>query len=136
MIDWSHILNLCKVEFLCRSYEMIIPENKNDLVYLDPPYFNTKGMYYGKLEFDRYFTWLRTLRCRWAMSFDGRTDKEDFTYAVPDDLYVKHEYLCSGNSSFRRVIGKDRHAEVSESLYLNYEPIDSITMGSLQGELL
>lgn len=136
MIDWSHLLNQCKVEFLCRPYEMISPENENDLAYLDPPYFNTKGMYYGKIEFDRYFAWLRTLPCRWAMSFDGRTDKEDFTYAVPDDLYVKHEYLRSGNSSFRRVIGKDRHAEVSESLYLNYEPMDPTTIGFLQGELL
>ena len=120
--SWSRVLNEKNVEFVCQSYEEGKP-SENDFVYLDPPYFNTKGMYYGKIEFDRYFEWLRSLPCKWAMSFDGRTDKEDLTYAVPSDLYNTHEYLQSGNSSFRRVIGKDRHAKVEESLYLNFCPV-------------
>ena len=70
------------------------------------------------------------------MSFDGRTDKEDFTYAVPDDLYKTHEYLKSGNSSFRRVIGNDPHADVSESLYLNYGSTPQNKTIIQQGEFL
>lgn len=120
--DWKCLLNACEVEFRCVSYEEIAPR-QGDFIYFDPPYFNTKGMYFGTIDFKRYWKWLRALPCKWALSFDGRTDKQDFTYSVPKDLYVSHEYLVSGNSSFRRVTGKNRHAYVSESLYLNYEPI-------------
>ena len=116
---WSDLLNKNHVEFICCPYEEIVPERKNDLVYLDPPYFNTKGMYFGAIEFDKFFSWVGALPCKWALSFDGRTDKEDFTVEVPPDLYTTHEYLKSGNSSFRRVTGKDRHANVEESLYTN-----------------
>ena len=87
---------------------------------LDPPYAGTKGMYFGGIDLQKFFDWLRDVKCRWILSFDGRTDKEDLTYAVPEDIYARHEYLKSGNSSFRRVIGKDRHASVEESVYLNY----------------
>ena len=128
--EWCRVLNKKQVEFVCRSYAKANP-GANDFVYLDPPYFNTKGMYYGTIEFAQYFDWLRALPCKWAMSFNGRTDKEDLTVAVPPDIYKSHEYLKSGNSSFRRVIGKDRHAYVEESLYLNYVAEIDISQGEL-----
>lgn len=120
--QWSAILKAKDVQFVAQSYDDISPDSKDDLVYLDPPYANTKGMYYGSLDNDKFFGWLRNLKCKWMLSFDGRTDKEDWTYGVPKDLFVVHEYLKSGNSSFRRVIGKDRHANVEESLYYNFVP--------------
>lgn len=120
LLEWSRVLNAADVEFVCRPYQHIDPK-PNDVVYLDPPYAGTRGMYYGGIDLDKFFSWLRSLKCRWLLSFDGRTDKEDLSYAVPQDLFVSHEYLSSGNSSFRRVIGRDRHANIEESLYMNYE---------------
>ena len=118
---WSVALNHHGVEFIHRPYDDIAMRPKEgDYVYVDPPYAGTKGMYYGGIDLPQFFAWLRGLKCRWALSFDGRAGGEDLTYEVPEDLYVRHEYLASGNSSFRRVIGKNRHAEVYESLYLNY----------------
>ena len=40
------------------------------------------------------------------------------SYEVPKDIYSKHEYLYSGNSSFRRVTGNSNNEYVSESLYI------------------
>lgn len=118
---WSVALNHHGVEFICRDYSETKPQ-KDDFCYCDSPYAAVKGnsMYNGGIELSLYFDWLRKLKCRWAFSFDGRAGGEDLTYEVPKELYVRHEYLASGNSSFRRVIGNDRHAEVYESLYLNY----------------
>lgn len=118
---WSSLLKAKEVEFRCGSYEDVVPQ-EGDFAYLDPPYLGTKGMYYGALEMPRFWEWLGNLKCGWALSFDGRTDKEDLTADVPKGLYVKHEYLKSGNSSFRRVTGTDRHANVEESLYLGGSP--------------
>jgi hypothetical protein len=58
------------------------------------------------------------------MSFDGRVDDSkkdnatDFTNEIPNDLYAEHIYLFSGNSSFRRTIGKSNSSVVYESLYV------------------
>lgn len=125
LMDWSEKLNKYDVEFRCCSYESIITEAKeNDLVYMDPPYFNTKGMYYGGIDFPRLFENLKSLNERnikYVMSFDGKSGKVDNTCDVPEDCYKTHMYIKSGNSSFKRTIGKDRNAMVYESLYLNYE---------------
>lgn len=118
---WSKLLNKNNVQFVCQSYEKIAP-GKNDLVYLDPPYANTKGMYYGSIKQSALFSFLRGLKCDWMLSYDGIAGKNDLTVKMPPDLYKKHVYLESGNSSFRRVIGKDRHCNVQESLYLNFVP--------------
>lgn len=117
IFDWSKLLNTYKVEFRCCSYEDIVPE-KNDFVYLDPPYFNTKGMYYGTLDFDVFWNYLRGLSCQYVLSFDGKSGEVDNTYEVPKDCYSKHEYLCSGNSSFRRLLGKSKNSIVYESVYV------------------
>ena len=115
--EWSELLNKNKVEFMACSYDEIKPK-ENDFVYLDPPYANTKGMYYGTIDYDKLWNWLRNLPCKYALSFDGISGKEDNTWNVPRDVYSKHEYLLSGNSSFKRTIGKSNNSIVYESLYL------------------
>ena len=117
--QWSEILNKYNVEFICREYNEI-QTNKDDFIYLDPPYANTKGMYYGKIDYDKLWDWMRNQQCKYMLSFDGRTNSRDETYEVPKDLYSKHEYLYSGNSSFSRTIGKSNSEYVEESLYINY----------------
>lgn len=115
--EWSDLLNNNNVEFICRSYDEIKP-NENDFVYLDPPYANTKGMYYGAIDYDKLWQYLRELPCGYVLSFDGISGDIDNTYAVPKDLYDYHEYILSGNSSFKRTIGKSNDSIVYESLYI------------------
>lgn len=117
LLEWSELLLSNDVKFICRSFEEV-SSNKNDVLYLDPPYFNTKGMYYGKIDFDLFFSWLKEQKGKYYLSFDGKSGEVDNTYKVPEELYSEHKYLLSGNSSFKRTIGKDKNAIVQESLYI------------------
>ena len=115
--EWSVLLNKNNVCFKCCSYDTIIPQ-KGDFMYLDPPYAGTKGMYFGGFDNKNLFEYLRKIDCSWAMSYDGISGKEDNTFEVPQDLYDEHLYIKSGNSSFKRVIGKSNDSIVYESLYV------------------
>ncbi len=117
VLEWSQLLNENNVQFLHRSYEEIIT-HENDFLYLDPPYANTKGMYYGTIDYGKLWEWLGSQKGKYMLSFDGKTTNTNSTYAVPKDLYSEHRYLESGNSSFRRIVGKTTSEYVFESLYI------------------
>ena len=115
--EWNKVLNNHNVEFINASYEIFSP-NENDFCYYDPPYANTKGMYFGAINNDKFFNFLQNLKCSYCFSFDGFCEDEDSTYDVPKSVYDEHIYLKSGNSSFRRVIGNKTNKIVYESLYI------------------
>lgn len=117
VLQWSKLLNDKNVEFQCRSYTEI-KTNESDFLYLDPPYACTKGMYYGSIDNLEFFDWLRSQKGGYCFSFDGISGEVDNTSNVPTDVYSKHLYLLSGNSSFKRTIGKSNNSIVYESLYL------------------
>ena len=117
IFEWSDLLNKNDAEFKCCSYTDIIP-NKIDFIYMDPPYANTKGMYFGGFDNQPFFEWMRELPCEYAFSYDGTSGDENYTYDVPTDLYDEHVYLKSGNSSFKRIKEVAKDAVVYESLYL------------------
>ena len=125
LTEWSVKLRKNNVEFVHRSYEEILGEVKEgDFIYMDPPYFNTKGMYFGGIDFELFFVFLENvskMNVRFALSFDGKSGDIDNTYSIPENCYRRHFYIKSGNSSFKRTIGKDKNAIVYESLYLNYD---------------
>lgn len=112
--EWSCIIR--NVEFICCDYKDIHSRD-GDFLYLDPPYFATNGMYYGALDYSGFFKWLRNQKGKYMLSFDGMTNKKDYTIEIPHDIYDKHEYLNAGNSSFRRLNGKSKDTYVKESIY-------------------
>ena len=121
--EWSRLLNKSDVRFASTSYEYILPlAEKDDFVYLDPPYANSTSKMYQHDIFDneKLFEMMRQLPCRYAMSYDGRVDEEDNTFDVPKDLYIRHEYIDAKNSAFRKIVSQKTKL-VQESLYLNYE---------------
>ena len=115
--EWNDTLNNHNVEFINASYEIFSP-NENDFCYYDPPYANTKGMYFGAIDNGKFFSFLSDLKCPYCFSFDGYCEDEDSTYDVPKSVYDEHIYLKNGNSSFRRVIGNKTDKIIYESLYI------------------
>ena len=115
--QWSNLLNENSVEFICQDYKNINSSEK-DLIYLDPPYFNTKGMYYGQINYEELWEFLSIQKSTYVLSFDGKTGKKDMTYEVPNHLYDAHDYIYNGISGFGKIHKKQEY--VSESLYVKY----------------
>ena len=118
--EWNFLLNKFNVQFVNQSFEKINP-SKDDLVYIDPPYANTKGMYFGGFNQISLFSFLERLESDWLMSYDGIAGNTQLTSEVPKNLFKRHVYINNGNSAFRRVVGKDKNCNVQESLYTNFE---------------
>ena len=116
ILDWSNRLNENNVKFIHRSYEDITTK-QDDFLYLDPPYANTKGMYFGAIDYELLWDWMRVQQAEYMLSFNGVSGVEDSTYDVPKDLYSQHIYLDSGSSSFRRTVAL-KNEMVRESLYI------------------
>ena len=94
---------------------------EGDLVYLDPPYFSTKGRYFGTIDFDEFIKYLYDLKRRkvkFILSYDGIRGDNSYLVNIPKDLYKKHILLDSGSSTFLKVIDK-KLEEVKESLYIS-----------------
>lgn len=115
--EWSKLLNENDVQFWGCDYSTITP-SENDFVYIDPPYANTKGMYEEAFDNQRLFKWMETLKCPYALSYNGISGNNDNTYEVPQQLYNEKLLILSGNSSFKRLKTESKHADVYESLYL------------------
>jgi len=125
VMKWSQIFFEKSVEFYNISYELLssgfLVDNEirqDDLIYCDPPYENTKGMYFGNFNNQDFIKWLNTIKSKWILSYDGKVNEDKVNHIAPN--YKRHEYLISGNSSFRRVIGNSNDSIISESLYLNF----------------
>ena len=84
--QWSELLNKNNVIFICQDYTNINSQ-LGDLIYLDPPYANTKGMYYGQINYEQFWNYLRKQKGNYIFSFDGKTGTKDMTYDVPNDVY-------------------------------------------------
>jgi hypothetical protein len=75
-------------------------------------------MYFGGIDLNKFFEYLKNMNCDYVLSFDGISGNIDNTYDVPIDVYDEHIYITSGNSSFKRVIGLSKDSIVKESLYI------------------
>ena len=123
IFDWSN--HISGIEFISADYrETSESAKRGDFIYLDPPYANTKGRYYGTntidfSEFYQYLEHLNMIGVKWALSFDGLRGEKVYQHTLPEDLYKRCLLLPSGSSTFKRVIDKKIEA-VYESLFLNY----------------
>lgn len=121
LIDWSK--HISGAEFYEADYQVTTTSAKEgDLIYLDPPYFHTKGRYYGTIDYSTFLNYLEQLNSRgvkFMLSFDGVRGEENYTVELPKELYKRHVLIPSGNSSFKKVMDK-QSLQVYESLYLNW----------------
>ena len=118
---WSNLIQ--KFEFVSGHYsDTTHGITAGDFVYLDPPYFNTAGQYYGRIEHGVFLDYLESLNSRdikFALSFDGLRGSKEFFVDIPRNLFKRHLLIESGNSPFKKVM--DREVEpVKESLYLSF----------------
>lgn len=89
------------IEMLHSSFEDIRPANSTDVVYLDPPYTNSKSLYFGNIDFPYFITWVNDLPCSWFMNLNGINGSDnDIGVSIP---YSGKVVLSSGNSSFSRM---------------------------------
>ena len=120
ILNWSDkIKNTLFVD--CDYRKILQYVKENDFVYLDPPYFNTKGLYYGGIDYDAFIDFLRQLcnmGVKYILSYDGMRGDDNKMVDLPQDVYKRHELLLSGNSSFDRFKGEKK--VVYESIYMNY----------------
>lgn len=121
IIDWSQ--HIQAADFFAQDYrETTKSAHEGDLVYLDPPYFHTKGRYYGTIDYDDFLKYLSDLNARgikFMLSFDGIRGDENYTVNLQEGLYKRHVFIPSGNSSFKKVMDK-QSLQVLESLYLSW----------------
>ena len=126
---WGNVMDNIDIEFYCDSYINIIKDAKEgDVVYMDPPYENTTGMYFSS-DFNNIQMYdeirkLSSKNVKVLLSYDGFTGKENRTADVPEDIYKQHLYINSGHSSFKKLKSKSRGIGdkdvVYDSLYMNY----------------
>lgn len=120
VLNASDILNDNNVIFNHCSFNEYKNTNVDDFFYLDPPYSATKGMYFGNFDKTSLFDWISNNKFTYILSYDGKVeDGDDYTVNIPIE-YKTHEYLKSGNSSFRRVTGNSKDSIIYESLYMNF----------------
>ena len=113
--QWSNKLKEKNVEFVNCNYLNIIPQ-KGDFLFLDPPYINTRGMYFGVINFEEFWNYLKGLECEYALTLDGKRNEIDNTYQVPIDVYSEHIYLEGKISGFKKMHKETEY--VKESLYI------------------
>ena len=121
ILEWSRVMNKYNFELVYSDYKDVLSSAKeNDFIYMDPPYSKSDGMYFAE-EFnnEELFDFIHKLPCKWALSYDGISGKENNTFAVPEHIYKIHKYLDASYSSFKKIVKKEE-AKVSDSIYLNY----------------
>lgn len=120
---WSR--RLSGVEFNADDYTTTLATaTQKDIVFLDPPYFNSETLYYGDFDSDRFLDQLKQLcddGVRYALTLDGSAGEYDYSVDLPDWAYTEKHYLDTGTSPYQKVVSGES-SQVTQTLYLNYRP--------------
>lgn len=101
------------INFSVKSFEEVSPLNSDDAVYLDPPYTNTKALYFGNISIDKFSGWVNNLQCNWFLNLNGVNSGDNEEKLNIN--YEGRELINSGNSSFSRMKGNS--VDVKEYFY-------------------
>ncbi|MCA9346778.1 Dam family site-specific DNA-(adenine-N6)-methyltransferase [Candidatus Saccharibacteria bacterium] len=119
--QWNQLLKEYKISV--GDYRKITETaTKNDVIYLDPPYFNNKNRYLENIDHEAFFKYLGELNkksIRYVLSYDGHSESKNYDHPLPKELYKRHLKVHSGLSAFKKVQDKQKD-NVHESLYLNF----------------
>jgi DNA adenine methylase len=121
--EWHYYAQ--NVDFINQDYrETLSSANKNDFVFLDPPYGGTKGRY-TKLTFDvaDFYNQLEKLNSKgvsWMLTFDGNAGNREYDFTLPKDIYVEKSFVNTGNSPFTKLM-KTSIDQINEAVYTNYK---------------
>ena len=131
------VLLLLRGKALVTSHDfrdVLAAADKDDVVYMDPPYQGTSGerdsRYLAGLSFDDFVTGLDGLNSRglrYAISYDGRTGDKSYGEPLPRYLNLSLIELEAGRSTQATLLG--RNDETVESLYLS--PALAAELGSV-----
>lgn len=104
------------IKFIHSDYKDIKPK-ENDYVYLDPPYSNSDGLYYGVINYDELWDWMRGLPCKYSLSFNGVRGDIFYKYEIPKKLYSQEIMIQNKQNGFRSIRG-GINEELFEGLYI------------------
>lgn len=115
LYDIHDLLVKYDVKFFIDDYNTVLKDiPSNAVVYLDPPYYESYGMYYGEFDFNIFNKQINEYPEKYRkilISFDGKPVKEiDFSKYDRKKIY-------NGKSGFNKLHKKD--VEVYESLYIS-----------------
>lgn len=125
LLRWS--LAIRNITFLNVDYrECLSFARKGDFIFLDPPYGGTRDRYtqqeFNLTDFYDELERLNSIGAYWMLTFDGSAGNRHYNFAPPSEVY-KHKFsVHTGISAFSKVIDKKKEL-ISESVYLNFEPI-------------
>lgn len=116
--NWHSLMSQKDIEFIVRDYADVVTK-EGDFIYLDPPYKVSSSrtvMYFGEIDLDRLWEWMRIQKAHYIMSLNGTKDGVDMCVDVPEDLYTLHEFVNTGWGKFSQLQGNK--VEVKDSLYV------------------
>lgn len=124
-INGASFLLKGKTKIFCDDYKNIITNaDKNDFIYMDPPYHGTSTgqdrRYFSQVNKDDIIESLSLLNesdIRFILSYDGITGDIEYTEPLPEKLMMKQLLIDAGRSSQSTLNGNNH--TTFESLYLS-----------------
>jgi DNA adenine methylase len=116
--SWHKAIKENDVEFKVSGYEHVVT-TENDLLYIDPPYVTPDNSfaYFGMIDLERMYEWLRKLAGKLIFSFNGFKDGIDCRINIPSDLYDREILVNNGLNKFDQLATKAK-VIAKDALYL------------------
>lgn len=123
--EWSAHIEGLEIE-ACDYREALCGAKEGDFVFLDPPYVGTKGRYRPDIfDYRALINELERLTeqgVNWMLTLDGSAGDRQYAASVPRIPAQYTTHVGTGHSPFTRLM-KTSLDDVSESVYLNFDPV-------------